>query len=287
MNNLREIKDLFKQSSPGLFAISKNLPGEKKYAFYRIFVFIKKAQLYLDFQPPQLNSFENYQTRIGQIRSQLEIYQNKILENLEDDSLIKEFILLEAAFEIPEIWIETFLQVLKEASTHKNFSLTSEMKLNLQNSSEILGKILAKTLELPVESWVFLGKLASSYYLLDWFRQIPLNQERKTTFFPLELLKKYNLKNLSEIEVTSKPQEFKTFSKVILNLSEDYFLQAEPGFIYILDVYKPTLKLFIEYRKWLASQIELDPFIIYTKFLEPDSKLLLTWKLKTIFHKTL
>lgn len=285
MDGNQELNNLFKESLPAFYFISKKLPKNQQLMIARIFVFLKKTQVYLDTLPPEIAVYERYQTRLKDFRNQMEIYQNNVLENLEDDFLLESFINLEVDMSIPENWGDTLLETLKEFTLSPQTQSWIETKALLENSSEIVGKIIAKSLELPPETLIFAGKIATSFCLLDWVRAIPVNVELNRLFFPVELLKKHNLKNLSEAETRAKPDNFQNFIKEIISLSQSYWDEGSRGFIYLLDKHKPALESLEMYYNWLKTELLNNPFAIYQEFIEPSGQVILNWKVKTIFSK--
>lgn len=287
MSRKQVMDSFFKENLFGFFEASTLLSRNQRQNTSCLFVFFKKAQLYLDSNPMEMSAFEHYEQSLQEFRNQLEIYQNIVIEVLEDDFLINTFVRLEASLAIPENWSDVFLHNFKNFALKPNDQLFYQTRASFQNSSEILGKIVAKSLDLPEESYQACGNLASSFYLLHWFRRIPFNEENKKQFFAKEILKKYNLDNLSEPEIRVKSESFKLFSQEILGLVSDYFLKAEKDFVYILDKHKPILKFLVKYHRWLTQKIKQNPHTIYDKYLEIDSLQAFIWKLEIFFNKTI
>jgi phytoene synthase len=166
-------------------------------------------------------------------------------------------------------WVDAFLHSMEMDITKNRYETLDETIEYIYGSAEVIGLMMSKIMDLPKESLYYAKYLGRSMQYINFIRDMAEDVKLDRIYFPYKDMREFNLVDLSENEVKSKPVNFKAFLHKQLERYCEWQKKAEEGYQFIPKRYLIPVKTASEMYNWTAEQIAKDPFIIYNLKVKP------------------
>jgi len=265
----KSLYSIFKQGSQTYFYSSLFFPSYLRKDVFVLYGFVRKADNFVDSIPQKVNGFYEFKEK----------YQSSMNGDKSNNFVIDEFVKLSKEKHFKPEWTESFLKSMEMDITKEKYHSIDETLEYIYGSAEVIGLYMSKIMNLSKEAEYYAKYLGRSMQYINFLRDINEDNQLGRTYFPIEDLEEYNLKNL-EYEYVKKHQEnFYLFIEKQLNRYCEWQSIAEEGFKLIPKRYLIPVKTASEMYNWTAEQIYKDPMIIYKVKVKP--------MINKIFSKTL
>jgi phytoene synthase len=165
-------------------------------------------------------------------------------------------------------------------TTKKRYETFAELDTYLYGSAEIVGLIMCKLLNLPLESYPSAQKLGRAFQYINFIRDIGEDEQLGRVYFPQELLKNSTMPIVSKKMAETNPSVFNSFMRQELDRYITWQNEAEKGFAFIPKRYLIPIKTAAAMYRYTAWVIYNNPMVVYTKKIKPSSLRIL----KTIIY---
>jgi len=186
------------------------------------------------------------------------------------DIVIDSFIDLAEKKQLEFSLMDAFLNSMELDLYTKTYPTIDKLKTYLYGSAEVIGLLVAKVLELPIESYPHAMAHGRSLQYINFLRDLPEDLALGRVYFPQDELKEHKLDNLKYQHVSSNLSGFKKFLHSQLNRYLRWQQEAEKGFHYIPKRYLIPIKTASEMYKWTARIIWNNPLIVYVRKVKPS-----------------
>lgn len=253
------IYTIFKKGSKTYFYSSLFFPGSMKTDVFILYSFVRKADDYVDVIPQQIEEFFAFK----------ENYERAINGALSGDIVIDAFVELLERKRFEYEWVDAFLWSMERDLTITTYRTLDDLKSYLYGSAEVVGLMMAKIMNLPLESYPAARYLGRAMQYANFIRDIQEDLMLGRVYFPQEDLMRYNLTSLEYEYTMQYPKEFTQFLNAQINRYCSWQEKAERGFLFIPKRFLIPIKTASEMYKWTASKIRRNPYIIYKKKVKP------------------
>jgi phytoene synthase len=212
--------------------------------------------------PQDINGFYNFK----------ENYYKAIDGEITNDIVVDSFVKLVEKKNFDSKWIDSFLDSMEMDITKKNYETLDETLEYIYGSAEVIGLMMARTMDLSDESLYYAKYLGRSMQFINFTRDIAEDIKLGRIYFPSADIESYGLKNLNYEHTIKNPDKFNSFIHEQLLRYCKWQKIAEEGFKYIPKRYLIPIKTASEMYNWTAEQIYKDPFILYKIKVKPMIK---------------
>jgi phytoene synthase len=151
--------------------------------------------------------------------------------------------------------------------------------------AEVIGLFMCKVLDLPADAYKTAKYLGRSAQWINFIRDINEDLQLGRLYFPKSDLRKFNLKSLDYEIVSKQPEDFKNFMNLQFDRFEEWVGIGEKGYEFIPRRFRRPIQFATRLDKWKLRVIRKDPFIVYSKKVDPGFNELLSYTLKTYLPK--
>jgi len=210
----------------------------------------------------------------------------KILETKHSDvKLIQEFVRIKKEKEIKDEWVEALFESMLMDQSGKTYNTLEDTLEYSYGVAEVIGLFMCKVLDLPIDAYKTAKYLGRSAQWINFIRDINEDLQLGRQYFPKSDLRKFNLKSLDYEIVIKQPEDFKNFMNLQFDRFEEWVGIGEKGYKYIPRRYRRPIQYATRLDKWKLRVIRKDPFIVYSKKVDPGFIELLSYTLKTYLPK--
>lgn len=203
-----------------------------------------------------------------------------------DTRIIKHIVRLQHKYKFERSWVESFFKSMKMDKEKKKYSTLDDLLNYVYGSSEVVGLMLAKILNLPQEADSAVQAQARVIKWIDILRNLDEDTENEVHYFSSRELKKCGLKDLSEDNVHENPKGYQKFIDEQIKRCNKW--QQEAGLVmqYIPERYQVPIRTMIDIYVWILNQIESNPMVIYEKKIKPRKRQIIRQIIKNSAHGT-
>ncbi|MGF7117992.1 phytoene/squalene synthase family protein [Methanobacterium oryzae] len=254
------IYSIFKGGSKTYFYSTIFFPKRVKEDVFVLYSFLRKADDYVDSVPQDAEGFFDFKER----------YYQAIDGTITGDIVVDSFVKLVERKKFETRWVDAFLNSMEMDITKSKYETMKELLVYLYGSSEVVGLLMAKIMDLSEESYENARYLGRSMQYINFIRDIYEDIGLGRTYFPQKDLKSFNIESLDEEYTKKRPEEFKGFIRRQLETYFSWQEKAEEGFSYIPFRYLIPVKTASDLYKWTGSQINKNPFVVYERKVKPS-----------------
>jgi phytoene synthase len=254
------IHSIFKKGSKTYFYSTHFFPKHVKEDVSVLYGFVRKADDFVDTVPQQVSGFMDFKAR----------YARALSGKVTGDVVIDSFVDLMRRKAFDKSWVKAFLRSMEDDITISSYDTLKALERYLYGSSEVVGLMMAKVMDLPEESYAAARHLGKAMQYINFIRDIQEDLGLGRSYLPREELSKFGLESLTQEEVSAKPRAFREFVKAQVDIYFSWLEPAEEGFQYIPRQYLIPIKTASDMYKWTARKIARDPFIIYQRKVKPS-----------------
>ncbi len=253
-------KRIFREGSTTYFNSTLLFPEHARKDISLLYSFVRVADDYVDSVPQQVEGFEEFRRR----------YREALKGVSSGDVVIDGFVDLMERKSIPHEWVEAFLHSMAMDVGSHEYRNAEELDKYLYGSSEVIGLMMAKVMELPEESYRSARMLGKAMQYINFIRDIQEDLALGRSYFPRDELDAHGLKDLSEESARAAPEGFKAFLRAQIERYSQWQAEAEAGFHHIPFRYLVPIKTASNMYSWTAQEIMGDPFIVYSLKVKPS-----------------
>jgi phytoene synthase len=254
------IRSIFRKGSKTYFYSTHFFPKHVKEDVSVLYGFVRKADDFVDTIPQQVQGFMDFKAR----------YARALSGKTTGDIVIDSFVDLMRRKSFEKSWVKAFLRSMEDDITISSYGTLKALERYLYGSSEVVGLMMAKVMDLPEESHVAARHLGKAMQYINFIRDIQEDLGLGRAYFPRDELSKFGLDSLAEEEASAKPRAFREFVNAQVAIYFSWLEPAEEGFKYIPRQYLIPIKTASDMYQWTARKIATDPFIIYRRKVKPS-----------------
>lgn len=251
--------EIFKKGSKTYFYTSLFFPHSVRKDVFSLYSFVRTADDFVDSIPQQKDNFykfwADYQTA-----------KNKKIGNIVIDSFVE----LEKRKDFNEKWTESFLKSMEMDLSINTYSNQASVDEYMYGSAEVVGRYMAKILELPEEAYCSAKYLGKAMQYMNFIRDVAEDLSMGRSYFPKEDFEYFGLKSLDFDYVSNNKDKFSDFINFQINKYNQWQKIAEEGFQFIPKKYLIPIKTASEMYKWTSRKISQKPMIIYSQKVKPS-----------------
>lgn len=266
-------ESIFKKASKTYFYSSVFFPEAIKKKVFRLYVFVRRADDYVDNIPQQKDEFEAFYNSWKNLKLGKE---SKLLptNKTEDLDIIKSFIELEKECNFDIQWTESFFDSMR-ADTKKNTYLNyDELEKYIYGSADVIGLYMCQIMNVTPIYWESAKKLGSAFQLINFIRDINEDNSLGRQYLPISEMKKYGLDKLEKqyILLNDKEKEFKYFIQAQIEKYREWQEIADQGIRALPRRVQGAIKTASKLYSWTANVIEKNPMIVFEKKVKPRKR---------------
>jgi 15-cis-phytoene synthase len=266
--------DIFKRGSTTYYYSSKFFPKEYLKDITKLYAFVRKADDYVDSIPQQKKEFYSFKKKFNLALKGKKV-NNKVIEN---------FIELFNRKGFEKEWVDSFLYSMELDIKKNSYKTMKELDEYLYGSSEVVGLMMAKILDLPKESFPAARYLGKGMQYINYIRDIKEDLDLGRVYFPQDEIKKCKVSSINYEEI-KKNQDF--FCLCVRKQILKYFAwvkKGEKGFKYIPRKFLIPIKTATDMYAWTAIKIFNNPLIVYQEKVKPSKNKILWFGLKNYIY---
>ena len=241
---------------------------------FKLYSFVRTADDFVDTIPQQRDEFYKFK----------EEYRRSLNGEETGNLVIDGFREVMVKRELEPSWVDSFLGSMEADLYISSYETMESLRKYLHGSAEVIGLMMAKILDLPVESFGSAMMLGRAMQFVNFIRDIDEDLWLGRNYFPKKDFITCNFDSLRPEDSRKNPDGFRRFVHKQLDMFYAWQMEAEKGFKYIPKRYLIPIKTASEMYKWTAKVIGDDPFIIYEKKVKPSiPRIVVTVGKNTVF----
>lgn len=237
---------------------------------FKLYSFVQVVDDFVDKVPSDIAKFEYIETRWKTIKK--DIAKGKVTAPLDDS--VSERVLANIAYIVyrhgcDPAWVDAFLKSMRwDVQKHQYRSLKDTLEY-VYGSAEVIGLFMARILNLPEEALESVRLQGRAMQYIYFLRDINEDNKLGRCYFPINDIKVYGLKNLSEEEARAKPKMFTDFMHAQLLRYAEWQTDANKGFVYMPKRMSIPLHTAVDTYNWMAQKFKNDPLVVFEKKVRP------------------
>ncbi len=265
-------KEIFQKGSTTYYFSSRLFPKKIRENVFKLYSFVRTADDYVDNIPPHPKKLlaleKSYNAAIVDHTFDATAHQWDEI----DVRVVKHIVRLQQLYKFDETWVKGFFASMKMDIEPKAYKTLDDSLVYVHGSAEVIGLMMAKIMKLPEEALEAAKLQGRAMQWINFIRDIDEDNKLGRNYFPLEDLKKFDLKNLTEEEARAKPDNYKKFVQKQLDLYKKWQKEADKGMHYIPERLQVAVKTAVDMYNWTAREIEKDPFVVFEKKVKPRKR---------------
>ena len=183
-----------------------------------------------------------------------------------NNSIIISFLELACRRRFPKKWIEAFFRSMEMDLTISNYNTIEQTIEYIYGSAEVIGLFMANIMGIPDSAYHAAKLLGRSMQYINFIRDIDEDNRLGRRYLPIE---GSGLNNLSRKECSNKPDLFRNFVNLQLDLYNKWRNEGVAGYQYIPRQALVAIKTADDMYRWTALSIKRDPFIVFRVKVKP------------------
>lgn len=250
----------FNKSSKTFFYSSLYFPDDIKEDVFTLYNFMRFADNLVDSLPQKKQEFIIFRKETDQAMAWKKS-QNKIISS---------FITLLKKRQFNKDWVVSFLDSMQMDLLKKNYRNIIELEKYMYGSSEVIGLMMAKIMNLPPASFPYAKSLGKAMQYINFIRDINQDLNLGRNYLPEDERIKLGLKNLNKKTIYKNKFLFYKYINLQINRYLSWQEYASQGFEFIPKKYLIPIKTASDMYKWTSEKIAQNPLIIYDKTIKPS-----------------
>ncbi len=252
----------------GYFWRSRLLPKPVRDDAFKLYSFVSTVRGYALVQ--RVEEFEAIEHRWKTIAAELD--KRRVPTPLDDSA--SEHVLANMAYlvhrhSLDGAWVDAFLKSMRWDLQKHQYRSFKDLQDYMYGSAEVIGLMIVKMLGLPEESMKAARVQARAMQYISFLQHVSLDYKRGQTYFPLNDIKKFGLKDVSEDEARKKPGMFADFMHAELMRYAQWQSEANEGFAHIPRRVRVPLETTIDVNNWIARQLKYKPLEVFEQVIRP------------------
>ncbi|MDV2480983.1 phytoene/squalene synthase family protein [Methanoculleus sp. Wushi-C6] len=256
----RTIYDIFRRGSRTYFYSTLFFPPAAREDVFALYSFVRTADDYVDAVPQEVEEFYALTER----------YASAAAGEATGDVVVDSFVELSGRKGFDPAWTEAFLHSMERDITVASYRTIRDLEDYLYGSSEVVGLMMARVLDLPAESHIAAQNLGRAMQYVNFIRDIAEDLTLGRTYFPLDEMDLFGLDDLSAATAARHPGRFGAFVRYQIGRYRAWQEQAETGFAFIPRRYLIPIRTASDMYRWTARTIEHDPAIVHRRKVKPS-----------------
>ncbi len=251
---------IFKRGSTTFFTSSLFFPKKAREQVTTLYAFVRTADDFVDSIPQAKQNFLNFKRQ----------YYTTIKKGGKCNfSVISNFIVLQQTAQFSQEWVDAFLHSMEMDLHKKSYQDFVELDEYLYGSSEVIGLMMAKIMQLPNESLPYARQLGKAFQYINFIRDIAEDWDLGRTYIPQSELARYNLKTIDPSVAKAEPEKFAYLLRRQLDIFEQWLKEAEKGFHFLPRHARIPIKTATAMYRYTAKKIMQNPLIVLRNKVKP------------------
>lgn len=195
-------------------------------------------------------------------------------------SLVTEFVRIKKEKGIKDEWVDALFNSMLMDKNGRVYNSLEDTLDYAYGVAEVIGLFMCKVLNLPDEAQKTARYLGRSAQWINFIRDINEDIQLGRQYFPQSDLKKFGLEDLKFETVRRKPDQFKGFMELQFGRFEKWVEFGEKGYEFIPKKFKRPIQYATRLDKWKLKVIRKNPYIVYTKKVDPGFMEFITYLIK-------
>jgi phytoene synthase len=250
---------IFRSGSITYYYSSLFFPKTVRRDVFLFYAFVRTADDFVDQLPQDRRGFARF-------RAETEVALSH--EQAPSDPVIQGLMAVVDQYEIPSDWIMAFLDAMEADLTTDTYERFSDLEQYMYGSAEVIGLVMARIMQLPVESYQTAQLQGKAMQLINFIRDIQEDISLRRQYIPSEDLKQFGIDRLDEPEIASTAK----FAQLVrFEVARYYALQeqAAQGYAFLPRSYRIPVQTAASMYQWTADQIRTNPAIIFDRKVKP------------------
>lgn len=265
-------KKIFKQGSTTYHTSSLFFPKKEREAVFTLYAFVRTVDDFVDMVPQDRQGFYDFKNA----------YTQSLAGKASDNEVIEAFIQLQRKYGFEQSWIDAFFASMEADITTPEYKTLNDTLSYIYGSAEVIGLMMARILNLPLESYPFAQMLGRAMQYINFLRDIKEDLELGRTYFPQEDFAQYSLPDLTQTTTQQHSSAFSAFMKKQSARYKEWQQEAEKGFDYIPQRFRIPIATASRMYLWTAQEIEKNPYRVYTEKIKPSRLRIITTLLTSL-----
>ena len=255
----RKLFSIFRQGSTTYFYSTLFFPPGIREKVFILYSFVRVADDYVDAIPQQGEAFHAFR----------EAYRRARDGTPSGDVVIDSFVGLMEECRFDSAWVEAFLSSMEADLTHTPYRSIEDLETYLYGSSEVIGLMMARILELSEGSWEAARALGKAMQLINFIRDIEEDCRMGRTYLPVTEYEAYGLAGITEADARRDPEAFSLFLRDQIDRYEIWRDAGEAGYRYIPFRFLIPIRTASDMYSWTARVIARDPMVVFREKVKP------------------
>lgn len=251
----------FGGGAPPTFTSTLFFPKAVREDVFVLYSFVRTADDYVDAVPQMGDEFREFCTT----------YEQALAGEPSGDVVIDRFVELMHRIDIRPEWVDAFLDSMGRDLSQNTYETIADLESYLYGSSEVIGLMMARIMNLPEESLPAARALGKSMQFINFIRDIDEDLSMGRTYFPQNDLTAFGFSTLEFTETQSRPKAFSQFVEFQIGRYLAWQKQADAGFSLIPPRLRIPVRTASDMYQWTAEEIRRDPFVVYTRKVKPSA----------------
>lgn len=257
----QNLTQIFKSGSTTFFNSSLFFPENVKKDVYVLYGFVRVADNLVDKVPQDTDGFMDFRTKLK------EAFEGKIAR----DPIIDDMVELSKRKNFDIEWIKAFMDSMADDLCKQEYETMDEVKKYIYGSANVIGFMMARILDLPIEAIEPAGYLGQAFQYINFLRDIKEDIALGRRYLPKAEMNRFELESLEYDYVKNNKEKFEKFMQDQLGIYYDWQFKAEQGFKLIPKRYRVPIKTAADMYRWTGQEIYKNPMIVYEKKVKPKS----------------
>lgn len=258
--------DIFKKGSTTYYYSSKFFPKHILKDVTKLYAFVRKADDFVDSIPQKKKEFFDFKKQ----------FEDGVKGKKIKSEVVKNFLELFKRKKFEKKWVDAFFNSMEMDLKKNNYKDMKELDEYLFGSSEVVGLMMVKILNLPKKSEVAAKNLGKGMQYINFIRDLEEDLHLNRQYFPQSDFKECDIKSLEYKDNIKEPNKFCNCIRKQIIRYFDFVKKGEDGFKHIPYRYLVPIKTATDMYAWTAIKIFNDPFIIYQEKVKPP-KIVIIW----------
>lgn len=252
--------EIFRRGSTTYFTSTLFFPKAVREDVFVLYSFVRTADDFVDAVPQQAEEFFAF----------CDAYRKALAGTPSGDVVIDRFVDLVHRIGIDPAWVEAFLFSMASDLSKSSYATMDELDRYLYGSSEVIGLMMARVMDLPGASFPAARALGKAMQFINFIRDIDEDLGLGRIYFPAEDLAAFGLSTLDPAEARAHPQAFARFVAFELDRYLAWQRQAEAGFSYMPARLRIAVQTASDMYRWTAAEIRRNPLVVYERKVKPS-----------------
>lgn len=253
--------NIFRRGSTTYFTSTLFFPRAVREDVFILYSFVRTADDYVDAVPQQEEEFWTF----------CDTYRRAFAGEPAGDAVIDRFVELMHRIDIRPEWVDAFLHSMARDLSQNTYETIADLEEYLYGSSEVIGLMMARIMDLPEDSWDAARALGKSMQFINFIRDIDEDLSMGRTYFPQEDLAAFGFSTLEYPETRDRPEAFSRFLKFQIERYLIWQKKANAGFPLIPARLRIPVRTASDMYEWTADEIRRDPFVVYERKVKPSA----------------